>query len=368
MGGRSPARHLRRHGGHERGQRRPARAHPHRAAGPGGRAAGGRRHRAVDLGRRPGRLGRPREPHPLGDGDPPGLPTAHGAPHGRARSAAGCRRPGGDAGGPPRGDAGGDAPDVPADGAVDDGRLDGRAPRPAQRWGSTTSRSPVRRRAPTPTSSCWSSRTSTSSPRGGAFLPTTCGCGSASTRSPTTPCSPSRSVRAATRRPARPSRVGLPQRPLGPRGPDRRDRPQRSRRHGRPPGGAGLARGRARGHHLARAGRAAPRAGRDRGRRRGRGRPRGRRRGQPSSSPAAPCSARRCAAAGSRPREADRFVERLLGLELAQATYDRGAAFVAGVLERAGDDGLRRLWTDPDHLPTPAEVDAPGLWLARIDL
>jgi len=66
--------------------------------------------------------------------------------------------------------------------------------------------------------------------------------------------------------------------------------------------------------------------------------------------------------------EADRFVERLLGLELAQATYDRGAAFVAGVLERAGDDGLRRLWTDPDHLPTPAEVDAPGLWLARIDL
>jgi putative hydrolase len=66
--------------------------------------------------------------------------------------------------------------------------------------------------------------------------------------------------------------------------------------------------------------------------------------------------------------EADRFVERLLGLELAQATYDRGAAFVAGVLERAGEDGLRRLWTDPDHLPTPAEVDAPGLWLARIDL
>lgn len=65
---------------------------------------------------------------------------------------------------------------------------------------------------------------------------------------------------------------------------------------------------------------------------------------------------------------ADRFVERLFGLELTQATYDRGARFVAGVLERAGDDGLRRLWADPANLPTPPEVDASGLWLARLDL
>ena len=55
-------------------------------------------------------------------------------------------------------------------------------------------------------------------------------------------------------------------------------------------------------------------------------------------------------------------------LELTQATYDRGGAFVAGVLERSGGDGLRRLWSSDAHLPTPAEVDAPGLWLARIDL
>lgn len=66
--------------------------------------------------------------------------------------------------------------------------------------------------------------------------------------------------------------------------------------------------------------------------------------------------------------EADRFVDRLFGLELTQATYDRGATFVKGVLERAGDDGLRRLWSDEACLPTPPEVDAPGLWLARIDL
>lgn len=64
----------------------------------------------------------------------------------------------------------------------------------------------------------------------------------------------------------------------------------------------------------------------------------------------------------------DRFVERLLGLELTQAQYDRGARFVEGVVERAGRDGLDRIWHSEAELPTPAEVDAPGLWLARIDL
>ncbi len=62
----------------------------------------------------------------------------------------------------------------------------------------------------------------------------------------------------------------------------------------------------------------------------------------------------------------DRFVERLLGLELTKAQYERGQAFIAGVHERAGDAGLGRLWESDDTLPTPAEVDAPGLWLARI--
>jgi putative hydrolase len=64
----------------------------------------------------------------------------------------------------------------------------------------------------------------------------------------------------------------------------------------------------------------------------------------------------------------DRFVERLFGLELTQAQYDRGEAFVEGVVERSGEAGLSRLWESDTTLPTPAEVDAPGLWLARIDL
>ncbi|HVE47278.1 MAG TPA: zinc-dependent metalloprotease [Acidimicrobiales bacterium] len=66
--------------------------------------------------------------------------------------------------------------------------------------------------------------------------------------------------------------------------------------------------------------------------------------------------------------DADQFVERMFGLELGQAQYDRGSAFVAGILERAGEEGLSRLWRSERELPTPAEVDAPGLWLERIDI
>ena len=65
---------------------------------------------------------------------------------------------------------------------------------------------------------------------------------------------------------------------------------------------------------------------------------------------------------------ADRFMERLLGLEIDQATLSRGDDFVAGIVERAGDEGLIRLWADELDMPTAAEVDAPGLWLARIGL
>ena len=63
--------------------------------------------------------------------------------------------------------------------------------------------------------------------------------------------------------------------------------------------------------------------------------------------------------------QSDIFVERLLGLTLTQAAVERGHAFIGGVVERDGD--LSRLWTSPRALPTPAEVDAPGLWLARIE-
>jgi putative hydrolase len=58
----------------------------------------------------------------------------------------------------------------------------------------------------------------------------------------------------------------------------------------------------------------------------------------------------------------------LFGLDLEQAQVDRGRAFIAGVVERAGEEALARLWASSRNLPTPAEVDAPGLWLERISL
>jgi coenzyme F420 biosynthesis associated uncharacterized protein len=64
----------------------------------------------------------------------------------------------------------------------------------------------------------------------------------------------------------------------------------------------------------------------------------------------------------------DRFVERLFGLEVGQRQYDRGEAFVRGIFERNGRDGLTRLWASAPDLPTPSEVDAPGLWWERINL
>ena len=66
--------------------------------------------------------------------------------------------------------------------------------------------------------------------------------------------------------------------------------------------------------------------------------------------------------------EAERFIEGLLGLKLERAHYERGEAFCRGVVERAGADGLNRLWEREAMLPTPSELDAPGLWLARIEL
>jgi putative hydrolase len=58
----------------------------------------------------------------------------------------------------------------------------------------------------------------------------------------------------------------------------------------------------------------------------------------------------------------------LFGLRVGQEEVDRGANFIDGVVERSGEDALARLWADERDLPTPAEVDAPGLWLARIGL
>ena len=62
----------------------------------------------------------------------------------------------------------------------------------------------------------------------------------------------------------------------------------------------------------------------------------------------------------------DLFVERLLGIRLGADQTARGKAFVQGVVDRAGERGLDPLFTDPEATPTPNEIEAPGLWLARV--
>jgi putative hydrolase len=63
-----------------------------------------------------------------------------------------------------------------------------------------------------------------------------------------------------------------------------------------------------------------------------------------------------------------RVLGQLFGVALDAARYEQGQAFVRGIVERAGEPGLVRLWKSARELPTPPELTAPGLWLARIDL
>jgi putative hydrolase len=68
-------------------------------------------------------------------------------------------------------------------------------------------------------------------------------------------------------------------------------------------------------------------------------------------------------------QSADRvFVERLLGIDLTPERVALGRRFVDGVVERAGEAGLAQIVDRDGALPTPAEIEAPGLWLARLEL
>ena len=62
------------------------------------------------------------------------------------------------------------------------------------------------------------------------------------------------------------------------------------------------------------------------------------------------------------------FVERLLGVHVKRAQVEAGRAFVHGVIERGGEAALSPLYRSAEDLPTPAELEAPGLWLARLEI
>jgi len=60
-----------------------------------------------------------------------------------------------------------------------------------------------------------------------------------------------------------------------------------------------------------------------------------------------------------------RVLERLLGLELKMKQYEVGKRFCDAVVQAEGPRALTRAWSGPEMLPSTAELEAPGLWLAR---
>jgi putative hydrolase len=62
------------------------------------------------------------------------------------------------------------------------------------------------------------------------------------------------------------------------------------------------------------------------------------------------------------------LIEMLLGVSTTRTRQQRGRTFIEGIVERAGPTVLPSLVSDERHFPTPNEVDAPGLWLARLEI
>jgi coenzyme F420 biosynthesis associated uncharacterized protein len=62
----------------------------------------------------------------------------------------------------------------------------------------------------------------------------------------------------------------------------------------------------------------------------------------------------------------DRLLRRLLGLEAKMRQYRDGAVFVRAVVDQVGVDGFNRVWTSPETLPLPREIEEPAAWVARV--
>jgi len=62
----------------------------------------------------------------------------------------------------------------------------------------------------------------------------------------------------------------------------------------------------------------------------------------------------------------DQLLRRLLGFDAKMRQYRDGAVFVRGVVDRVGMDGLNRVWTSPNTLPSKAEIGDPAAWVRRV--
>lgn len=66
------------------------------------------------------------------------------------------------------------------------------------------------------------------------------------------------------------------------------------------------------------------------------------------------------------PAHGEQLLNRMLGIEVRPEQVGLGAEFCSEVTRRWGDDALLELWTDPDHLPSLAELSDPVGWAARV--
>jgi len=62
----------------------------------------------------------------------------------------------------------------------------------------------------------------------------------------------------------------------------------------------------------------------------------------------------------------DKVLRRLLGLEAKMRQYRDGAAFVRAVTDKVGTDGFNAVWTSPQTLPLPDEIENPLAWVRRV--
>jgi len=62
----------------------------------------------------------------------------------------------------------------------------------------------------------------------------------------------------------------------------------------------------------------------------------------------------------------DKILRRLLGLEAKMRQYRDGAAFVRAVTAKVGTDGFNEVWTSPETLPLPEEIETPSRWVQRV--
>ena len=61
-----------------------------------------------------------------------------------------------------------------------------------------------------------------------------------------------------------------------------------------------------------------------------------------------------------------RLLRALLGLDAKLSQYTRGKAFVDHVVGRVGMERFNTVWSGPETLPLPAEIEDPGRWIDRV--